>query len=67
MPGQVLTLRAEHQRDEISTPTAAITDDAGMIQLQSSVGERLFNAASVRYDSYDTFAARRPSASHRPC
>jgi len=26
MPGQVLTLRAEHQRDEISTPSAAITD-----------------------------------------
>jgi vitamin B12 transporter len=58
MPGQVLTLRAEHQRDEISTPTAAITDDAGMIQLQSSFGERLFNAASVRYDSYDTFGSK---------
>jgi len=58
MPGQVLTLRAEHQRDEISTPRAAITDDAGMIQLQSSFGERLFNAASVRYDSYDTFGSK---------
>jgi vitamin B12 transporter len=58
MPGQVLTLRAEHQRDEISTPVAAITDNAGMIQLQSSFGERLFNAASVRYDSYDTFGGK---------
>ncbi len=58
MPGQILTLRGEHQRDEISTPTAAITDDAGMIQLQSSFGERLFNAASVRYDSYDTFGSK---------
>ena len=58
MPGQILTLRGEHQRDEISTPIAAITDDAGMIQLQSSVGERLFNAASVRYDSYDTFGGK---------
>ena len=57
-PGQVLTLRAEHQRYEISTPSAAITDDAGMIQLQSSFGERLFNAASVRYDSYDTFGSK---------
>jgi vitamin B12 transporter len=58
MPGQILTLRGEHQRDEISTPAAAITDDAGMIQLQSSFGERLFNAASVRYDSYDTFGSK---------
>ena len=58
MPGQVLTFRAEHQRDEISTPTASITDDAGMIQLQSSFGERFFNAASVRYDSYDTFGSK---------
>ena len=57
-PGQILTLRGEHQRDEISTPAAAITDDAGMIQLQSSFGERLFNAASVRYDSYDTFGSK---------
>ena len=29
-----------------------------MIQLQSSFGERLFNAASVRYDSYDTFGSK---------
>ncbi len=58
MEGQVLTLRAEHQRDEITTPVAAITDNAGMIQLQSSFGERFFNAVSVRYDSYDTFGAK---------
>ena len=58
MPGQVLTLRAEHQRDEISTPSAEINDNAGMIQLQSSFGERFFNAASVRYDSYDTFGSK---------
>jgi vitamin B12 transporter len=31
MAGQVLTLRAEHQRDEITTPVAEITDNAGMI------------------------------------
>jgi len=58
MEGQVLTLRAEHQRDEITTPVAAITDNAGMIQLQSSLGERFFNAVSVRYDSYDTFGGK---------
>ena len=58
MEGQILTFRAEHQRDEISTPVAEITDDAGMVQLQSSIGERFFNAVSVRYDSYDTFGAK---------
>ena len=58
MPGQILTFRAEHQRDEITTPIAEITDDAGMVQLQSSIGERFFNAVSVRYDSYDTFGAQ---------
>jgi vitamin B12 transporter len=57
MPGQVLTLRAEHQRDEITTPVAEITDNAGMIQ-QSSFGERFFNAVSLRYDSYDTFGGK---------
>jgi vitamin B12 transporter len=58
MPGQILTFRAEHQRDEITTPIAEITDEAGMVQLQSSIGERFFNAVSVRYDSYDTFGAQ---------
>jgi vitamin B12 transporter len=58
MPGQILTFRAEHQRDEITTPIAEITDNAGMVQLQSSIGERFFNATSVRYDSHDTFGAK---------
>ncbi|MBV8592247.1 MAG: TonB-dependent receptor [Acetobacteraceae bacterium] len=58
MPGQVLTLRAEHQRDQITTPAAEITDNAGMIQLQSSFGERFFNAVSLRYDSYGTFGGK---------
>jgi vitamin B12 transporter len=58
MPGQILTFRAEHQRDEITTPVAEITDNAGMVQLQSSIGERFFTATSVRYDSYDTFGAQ---------
>jgi vitamin B12 transporter len=58
MEGQILTFRAEHQRDQITTPVAEITEDAGMVQLQSSIGERFFNAVSVRYDSYDTFGAK---------
>jgi vitamin B12 transporter len=58
MPGQVLTLRAEHQRDEITVPIAEITDNAVMAQLQSGFGERFFNAASVRYDNYDTFGGK---------
>ena len=58
MPGQVLTLRAEHQRDEITVPIAEITDNAVMAQLQSGFGERFFNAASVRYDQYDTFGSK---------
>jgi vitamin B12 transporter len=58
MPGQILTFRAEHQWDEITTPLAEITNNAGMVQLQSSIGERFFNAVSVRYDSYDTSGAQ---------
>ena len=61
MPGQVLTLRAEHQRDEITVPIAEITDNAVMAQLQSGFGERLFNAVSVRYDQYDTFGGIAPA------
>jgi vitamin B12 transporter len=57
-PGQVLTLRAEHQRDEITNPIAEITDNAAMIQFQSGFGERFFNAVSVRYDNYDTFGGK---------
>jgi vitamin B12 transporter len=58
MPGQVLTLRAEHQRDEITVPIADITDNAVMAQLQSGFGARLFNAVSVRYDQYDAFGGK---------
>ncbi len=56
-PGQVLTLGAEHQTDEIvnSPISAQITNSAGFVQLQSSFGERFFNAASVRYDNNDRF------------
>jgi vitamin B12 transporter len=61
MPGQVLTVGAEHQRDEIndSAPVQArMTNNAGFLQLQSSCGERFFNTASVRYDDYDQFGSK---------
>jgi vitamin B12 transporter len=56
--GQILTLGAEHQREEILTPSAYQIDNAGYIQLQSSLGERVFNTLSGRYDSYNTFGAK---------
>lgn len=56
-PGETVILGAEHQIDEIarSPISAETTNDAGFIELQSSVGERLFNAAAVRYDTNDRF------------
>jgi len=60
-PGQVLTLGAEHQLDQIndSSPVQAhMTNDAGFVQLQSSFGERFFNATSVRYDDNDRFGSK---------
>jgi vitamin B12 transporter len=60
--GQVLTLGAEHQLDRINTdvgPVAAqVTNDAGYVQLQSSFGERFFNAASLRYDANGSFGGK---------
>lgn len=61
MPGEVVTLGAEHQLDRIddNTPVrASMTDDAGFVQLQSTIGEHLFNAVSLRYDSYDRFGSK---------
>ncbi|MBV9827121.1 MAG: TonB-dependent receptor [Alphaproteobacteria bacterium] len=61
MPGEVVTLGAEHQLDRIddNTPvTASMTNDAGFMQLQSTIGEHLFNAVSLRYDSYDRFGSK---------
>ncbi len=61
MPGQVLTLGAEHQLDQIndSAPVQAqMTNNAGFAQLQSSFGERFFNAISLRYDDNDRFGSK---------
>ncbi len=55
-PGQVLTLGAESQKEEITTPISAeATTNAGFVQLQSSLDERLFNTVSLRYDDHDRF------------
>ncbi len=55
-PTQTLTLGAEHQEDELMSPQSAqITNSAGFVQLQSSFGDRLYDVASVRYDSNDRF------------
>jgi vitamin B12 transporter len=54
--GEVLTLGAESQQEEITTPISAeATTNAGLIQLQSSVDARLFNTISLRYDHHDRF------------
>jgi vitamin B12 transporter len=66
--GDVLTFGAEREEDSLvnSNPASAANGDtAGFAQLQSSIGGRLFNAASVRYD--DRPVRRRHDLSHRSC
>lgn len=61
MPGQTLTLGAEHQIDEIddSSPVQARgTNDAAFVQLQSSFGERFFNTISLRDDNSSQFGSK---------
>jgi vitamin B12 transporter len=56
---QVLILRAEHQLQQLSEPVGAqITDNAGIIQLNSNFGARCFNVLSLRYDGYDPFGGK---------
>jgi vitamin B12 transporter len=57
VPGQTMTLGAEHQTDEVtsSTPAAEVSNSAGFVQLQSSIGDRFLNIASVRYDGNSKF------------
>jgi vitamin B12 transporter len=59
MPGEVLTLGAEHQLDEMAEPVVAqMTNDAGYAQLQSSFGPYFFNTISARYDDNDRFGSK---------
>ncbi len=56
---ETLVLGAEHQRDEVLSPVSADqTIDSGYIELQSGLGDRLFNTLSVRYDDNDQFGAK---------
>jgi vitamin B12 transporter len=58
MPGEVLVLGAEHELDRLddSAPVSAhVTNDAGYAELQSSLGQRLFNSLSLRYDENGAF------------
>ncbi len=67
LPGEVATLGAQYERDEIDDPdslsggvvspgfSAGVTDDAVFGQLQSSIGQRFFNSANVRFDHNDQF------------
>ncbi|TAL78194.1 MAG: TonB-dependent receptor [Beijerinckiaceae bacterium] len=60
LPGEILTIGAEHQRDQIdnSSPIlAGVTNEAGFAQLQSSFGKRVFNTVSVRYDDNSQFGS----------
>ena len=53
--GEVLVIGADHERESITIPlSAATTTDAGLAELQSSLGD--FNSAvNVRYDANDRF------------
>ena len=56
---ETLVLGAEHQRDEMSSPvSAAQSIDSGYVELQSGLGDRLFNTLSVRYDDNDHFGSK---------
>jgi vitamin B12 transporter len=56
---QTLVLGAEHQRDELRSPVAADQSiNSGYLELQSALGDRLFNTLSVRYDDNDRFGGK---------
>lgn len=66
-PGEIATIGAQHERDELDDPTslaggvsspgfsASVTDDAVFAELQSSIGQRFFNSANVRFDHNEQF------------
>lgn len=58
VPGEDLVLGAEHQIERLNNtnPSSAhVTNDAGTIELQSQLTDRIFNAASFRYDDNGAF------------
>ncbi len=58
--GEILSVGAEHYTDEIknSPISADTTTNAGFIQLQSSLDDRFFDNANLRYDSNDRFGGK---------
>ena len=58
--GETVSFGAEHYTDEIenSPISADTTTNAVFVQLQSSIGDRFFNNASLRYDSNDRFGGK---------
>jgi vitamin B12 transporter len=58
MPGEDLVLGAEHELDRLdnTNPASAhVTNDAGFVELQSALTDRIFNSASFRYDDNGAF------------
>ncbi|HEY1798188.1 MAG TPA: TonB-dependent receptor [Stellaceae bacterium] len=58
VPGEDLVLGAEHELDRLNNTNPAsahLTNDAGFLELQSALSERIFNSASFRYDDNGTF------------
>jgi vitamin B12 transporter len=58
MPGEDLVLGAEHELDRLNNTNPAsahVTNDAGFVELQSALGDRIFNSASFRYDDNGAF------------
>lgn len=58
IPGETLVLGAEHQIERLgnTNPASAhVTNDAGYLTLQSDITDRIFNAASFRYDDNGAF------------
>lgn len=57
---EIITVGAERERDAIhaSPISASSTTNSGFAQLQSSLGGRLFNTLSVRYDDNDRFGGK---------
>jgi vitamin B12 transporter len=56
--GETVTLGAETSREQYANNNPSRghqTDNAGLLQLQSNIGDRFFNTASVRVDDYQSF------------
>jgi vitamin B12 transporter len=60
LPGdETLVLAAEHADDTIHEPiNAAVTDNAGAVELQSHLGEHLYSALNLRYDDNERFGSK---------